>query len=117
MRVCIVGGGGGASNAANVIRRLDKDVQIDIFTDRAEIGNQPCEIPFVLKGDLPSWGDTFVFKRKFYGERNINVHFNTEVTGIIRTERRLIAGEENYDYDKLILDLGAIPAIPPIPGI
>jgi len=33
MRVCIVGGGGGASNAANVIRRLDKDVQIDIFTE------------------------------------------------------------------------------------
>ncbi len=117
MRVCIVGGGGGASNAANVIRRLDKDVQIDIFTDRAEIGNQPCEIPFVLKGDLPSWGDTFVFKQKFYGERNINVHFNTEVTGIIRTERRLIAGEESFNYDKLILDLGAIPTIPPIPGI
>jgi len=29
MKVCIVGGGGGASNAANIIRRLDKEAQID----------------------------------------------------------------------------------------
>ena len=50
MKVSIVGGGGGASNAANVIRRLDKEAQIAIFTDRAEIGTQPCEIPFVLNG-------------------------------------------------------------------
>ena len=117
MRVCIVGGGGGASNAANVIRRLDKDARIDIFTDRAEIGNQPCEIPFVLKGDLPSWNDTFVFRKKFYSERNINVNLDTEVTEVLRTEKQLIAGGESYKYDKLILDLGAIPTIPPIPGI
>ena len=117
MKVCIVGGGGGASNAANVVRRLDKKAQIDIFTDRAEIGNQPCEIPFVLKGDLPSWDDTFVFRQKFYRERDINVHLNTEVTEIIRPEKGLIAGGERFNYDKLILDLGAIPTVPPITGI
>jgi len=117
MKVCIVGGGGGASNAANVIRRLDKEARIDIFTDRAEIGNQPCEIPFVLKGDLPSWDDTVVFKKKFYSERDINVHFNTEVTGLIRPEKRITAGGESHGYDKLILDLGAIPDIPSLPGI
>ena len=117
MKVCIVGGGGGASNAANIIRRLDKEAQIDIFTNRAEIGNQPCEIPFVLKGDLPSWDDTFVFRQKFYRERDINVHLNTEVTEIIRPEKGLIAGGERFNYDKLILDLGAIPAVPPITGI
>ena len=50
MKICIVGGGGGASNAANVIRRLDKEAQIDIFTKRNYIGIQPCEIPFVLGG-------------------------------------------------------------------
>lgn len=117
MKVCIVGGGGGASNAANVIRRLDKEAQIDIFTNRAEIGNQPCEIPFVLKGDLASWEDSFVFRQRFYSERNVNVHLNTDVTEIFRKERRLIAGEESYNYDKLILDLGAIPIIPSIPGV
>jgi len=117
MKVCIVGGGGGASNAANVIRRLDKEARIDIFTSRPEIGSQPCEIPFVLKGDLPSWDATFVFRQKFYSERDINLHLNTEVTEIVTIEKRLKAEEESYDYDKLILDLGAIPTIATIPGM
>ena len=117
MRVCIVGGGGGASNAANVIRRLDKEAQIDIFTNRGEIGNLPCEIPFVLKGTLPSWESSFAFRDKFYQERNIQVHLNTEVTEIIRAEKRLVAGGETHHYDKAILDLGAVPAIPSIPGL
>jgi len=117
MKVCIIGGGGGASNAANVIRRLDKDIQIDIFTKREEIGHLPCELPFVLSGVLPSWESTFAFKEKFYQERNINVHLNTEVTEIIREDKRIIAGGESYPYDKAILDLGAIPIIPSISGM
>ena len=117
MRIAIVGGGGAASNAANVIRRLDKDARIDIFTDRPEIGTQPCEIPFVLSGCLPSWDDTFVFRKKFYDERNISVHFDTLVTRLERSERRLFAGTESYEYAKLILDLGAVPTIPAIPGV
>lgn len=117
MKVCIVGGGGGASNAANVIRGLNKDVQIDIFTNRDEIGNLPCEIPFVLKGVLPSWESSFAFRDKFYRERNVEVHLNTEVTEIFRDEKRLMAGGESYYYDKAILNLGAIPVIPPTPGL
>jgi NADH oxidase (H2O2-forming) len=117
LKVCIVGGGGGASNAANVIRGLNKDVQIDIFTNRDEIGNLPCEIPFVLKGVLPSWESSFAFRDKFYRERNVEVHLNTEVTEIFRDEKRLMAGGESYYYDKAILNLGAIPVIPPTPGL
>jgi len=117
MRVCIIGGGGGASNAANVIRSLGTEAQIDIFTNRGEIGNLPCEIPFVLDGTLPSWESSFAFRDKFYQERNISVHLNTEVTEIIRKEKLLIASGESYHYDKVILDLGARPVLPPIPGL
>ena len=117
MNIAIIGGGGGASNAANVIRKLDKDARIDIFTNRGEIGNLPCEIPFVLKGTLPSWESSFAFRDKFYKERNIQVHLNTEVTELIRADKRLVAGGETYEYDKAILDLGAIPSIPQISGI
>jgi NADH oxidase (H2O2-forming) len=117
MRVCIVGCGGGASNAANVIRSLDGKAQIDIFDKRGEIGHEPCEIPYVLSGFLSSWQDSLVFRPKFYSERNINLHLNTEVTDIIKKEKRLIAGGESYSYDKAILDLGSITVTPPIPGL
>lgn len=117
MKVCIIGGGGGANNAVNVIRRLDEEAQIDLFDKRSEIGHEPCEIPYVLSGFLPSWQESFVFRQKFYDERNINVHLNTEVTDIIREGKFLIAGGESYLYDKAILDLGSISIIPPIPGL
>jgi len=117
MKVCIVGGGGGASNAANVIRQLDREAQIDIFTKRNNIGIQPCEIPFVLGGFLSSWEDIYVFREKFYRERKINLHLSTEVTEIIRDRKHLIAGGKGYNYDKAILDLGATPVVPPISGI
>ena len=117
MKICIVGGGGGASNAANVIRSLDKEAEIHIFTDRGEIGNLPCEIPFVLKGDLPSWESSFAFREKFYKERNIEVHFDTEVTEIVPQEKVLVAREQQHHYDKAILDLGAKPVAPSIPGL
>jgi len=117
LRVCIIGGGGGASNAANVIRSLDREAQIDIFTNRGEIGNLPCEIPFVLGGTLPSWESSFAFRDRFHEERNINVHLNTEVTEILRDEKRIVAGGESHSYDKVILDLGATPVVPSIPGL
>lgn len=117
MKVCIVGGGGGASNAANVVRRLDRDAEIHIFTDRSEIGNLPCEIPFVLRGTLPSWESSFAFRERFYKDGRIEVHLNAEVTEIIRAEKRLVAGGEKHSYDKVILNLGAIPAIPSLSGL
>lgn len=117
MKVCIIGGGGGANNAVNVIRRLDEKAQIDVFDKRSEIGHEPCEIPYVLNGFLPLWQDSFVFRPKFYNERNVALHLNTEVTDIIRDEKRLIAAGESYSYDKAILDLGSIPIVPPIPGL
>ena len=117
MKVCIIGGGGGATNAANVIRSLDKNAQIDIFTNRDDIGNLPCEVPFVVKGTLPSWESSFAFKGKFYKERDITVHFNSEVSEIICREKRLIAAGITYAYDKVILNLGSSPYIPQIPGL
>jgi NADPH-dependent 2,4-dienoyl-CoA reductase/sulfur reductase-like enzyme len=117
LKICIVGGGGGASNAANVIRSLDARAEIDIFTNRSEIGNLPCEIPFVLDGSLPSWQSSFAFGDKFYKERGVGVHLDTEVTELIPREKRLIAGGEGYSYDKAILDLGAVPITPSVPGL
>jgi len=115
MKVCIIGGGAGGLSASGRIRQLDKQAEIDLFSSRAEIGYAPCEPPFVLKG-VVQWEDIF-YPGKFFEERNIAVHLNTEVTDIIRKEKRIIAGGQSYHYDKAILSLGAIPSIPPIPGL
>ena len=115
MRVCIIGAGTGGRNAAGRIRQLDKQAQIDIFSTQAEIGYAPCELPFALKG-VVNWDDIF-YPGRFFEERNVAVHLNTEVTDILRKEKRIIAGGESYPYDRIILSLGTVPSIPPIPGL
>jgi NADH oxidase (H2O2-forming) len=115
MKVCIIGAGAGGRSASGRIRELDKQAQIDIFSTQSEIGYAPCEPPFVLKG-VSNWDNIF-YPGKFFNERNINIHLNTEVTDISRKEKYIVAGNQRYPYDKLILSTGAIPSVPPIPGL
>jgi NADH oxidase (H2O2-forming) len=116
MKVCIIGGGAGGRSASGRIRQLDKEAQIDIFTKQSEVGYAPCELPFVLRGGIVTWEDIF-YPGDFFKENQINMHVNTEVTEILRQEKRIIAGGESYTYDRAILSLGSNPAIPPIPGL
>jgi NADH oxidase (H2O2-forming) len=115
MKVCIIGGGAGGLSASMRIRQLDEQAQVDVFSKLAEIGYAPCEPPFVLRG-VASWDDIF-YPGLSFEERNITVHLSTEVTDILRKEKRIIAGGESYPYDKLILSPGTRPSIPPIPGL
>lgn len=115
MKICIIGAGAGGRSAAGRIRQLDKESQIDIFSTQNEIGYAPCEPPFVLRG-IGSWSDIF-YPGHFFEQSNVNVHLNTEVTDIIRREKRIIARGESHPYDKLILCPGAVPSIPSIPGL
>jgi NADH oxidase (H2O2-forming) len=115
MKVCIIGAGAGGRVASGRIRQLDKQAQIDIFSTQSEIGYAPCEPPFVLRG-VAHWDDIF-YPGNFFEEKKITVHLSTEVTDILRKEKRILAGGRSYPYDKLILSPGAVPSIPPIPGL
>jgi NADPH-dependent 2,4-dienoyl-CoA reductase/sulfur reductase-like enzyme len=115
MKVCIVGAGAAGRSASGRIQQLDEQAQIDIFSTQNEIDYAPCEPPFVLKG-VACWDDIF-YPGNFFGGRNITVHLNSKVTDILRKEKRIVAEGQSYPYDRLILGPGAVPSIPPIPGV
>ena len=119
MKVCIIGTGDGGALAANQIRRLDREAQIDAFTSRRTLGCPPCPMVLVLGGKIATWDEIIDgFRRNsFWEKRNINLHLNTGVTKIARDEKYIIANGKRYDYDKLVLALGAKPVIPPFPGL
>jgi NADPH-dependent 2,4-dienoyl-CoA reductase/sulfur reductase-like enzyme len=119
MKVCIVGAGDGGSTAVNQVRRLASDAQIDAFSQRAELGVPPCEMPLVIGGAIATWDELVRGFRQnsFWEKRNIGLHLNTEVTDIVKQEKYLIADGKKYSYDKLILALGAVPVIPPFTGL
>jgi NADPH-dependent 2,4-dienoyl-CoA reductase/sulfur reductase-like enzyme len=119
MKVCIIGIGDGGSTAANQVRRLANDAQIDVFSKRASLGCPPCEMPLVIGGSIATWDELVRGFRQnsFWEKRNIGLHLNTEVTDIVREEKCIIADGKKYRYDKLILALGAAPVVPSLPGL
>jgi NADPH-dependent 2,4-dienoyl-CoA reductase/sulfur reductase-like enzyme len=119
MKVCIVGAGDSGAIAALQIRRLENNAEINVFSKRAELGCPPCEMPLVLSGAVAQWEELIrgLRTRPFYEKRNINVHLNTEVTDIFTKEKYVIAKGQRYDYDKLILALGATPSLPSFSGL
>jgi len=119
VKVCIIGTGDGGATAANQLRRLASDAQIDAFSRRAELGIPPCEMPLVIGGSIATWDELVRGFRQnsFWEKRNIGLHLNTEVTDIVKQEKYLIADGKKYSYDKLILALGAVPVIPTVPGL
>jgi NADH oxidase (H2O2-forming) len=116
MKICVIGAGAGGRSASGKIRELDKDAEIDIFSTQSEIGYAPCELPFAMRGTYTDYDGIF-YPGDFFKEKRVTVHLNTEVTDIFRNEKIIIAGGESYDYDKLILAVGANSSIPAIPGM
>jgi NADPH-dependent 2,4-dienoyl-CoA reductase/sulfur reductase-like enzyme len=119
MKVCIIGSGDAGAIAALQVRRLNSEAQIDVFSRRAELGCNPCEIPLVLSGIVSKWEALYRGYRvtPFYEKRNIRLHLNSEVTDILRDKRKITANGQEYGYDKAILALGTTPIIPSFPGL
>jgi NADPH-dependent 2,4-dienoyl-CoA reductase/sulfur reductase-like enzyme len=119
VKVCIIGAGDAGAIAALQIRRLDSKAEIDVFSKRTELGCPPCEMPLALSGTVAHWEELIrgLRTRPFYEKRNINIQLNTEVTDIFSKEKYVVAKGQRYDYDKLILALGAIPSLPSFPGL
>jgi len=116
MKVSIIGTGDGGATAANQVRRLDREAQIDAFSNRDLLGCPPCEMPLVLGRSIATWEELIRGFRQnsFWEKRDVSLHLNTEVTDIVREDKHIVAGGQKYEYDKLILALGAIPVIPPV---
>jgi NAD(P)H-nitrite reductase large subunit len=70
-------------------------------------------------GAIEKWEELYrgLRRQSFYEKRDINLHLNTEVTDILRQEKCIIADEERYSYDKLVLALGSTLMLPHFPGL
>lgn len=123
-KVVIVGGVAGGATALARLRRLDENIDIILFERGEYVSFANCGLPYYIGGNIENRDSLLVqTPEKIMNKFNVNVKINSEVTKILKEEKKVVVKdlkknemyEETYDY--LILSTGSTPIKPPIPGI
>lgn len=128
-RILVIGASACGAKAASRIKRLRPDHEVTILDQGHYISYAACGIPYYLSGKVREFDDLLKTTygrirdvRYFKEVKDITIHTNIRVTSIDRAARRvaavdIVSGEpRTFDYDALILAMGASPKMPPIPG-
>lgn len=124
MRIVIIGSVAGGTSAAAKARRNSEDPEIVIYDMDKDISYSGCGLPYFIGEDYISRDDLTPRNAAWFKKRfNIDI-FTEHKVGEIDFENKtiqvqnLISGETFVDrYDKLVIATGAVPVIPPVPGI
>lgn len=123
-KLVIVGGVAGGATAAARARRLDESAEIVLIERGREVSFANCGLPYHIGGEIPRRSALFVQTADGLMARfALDVRTRTEVTRIDRTTRQvhvrdLTNGREYLEsYEALLLSPGAVPVIPPLPGV
>jgi NADPH-dependent 2,4-dienoyl-CoA reductase/sulfur reductase-like enzyme/rhodanese-related sulfurtransferase len=123
-RVLIVGGVAGGASCAARLRRLDESVEIIMFDRGPYVSFANCGLPYYVGNVISDERKLLVASREMFRHRfNIEVHTDTEVTGIDRNARTITVrdgrtGNSRAErYDALVLSPGAAPIRPLLPGV
>ncbi|HOE79952.1 MAG TPA: FAD-dependent oxidoreductase [Smithellaceae bacterium] len=129
-KIIVIGGSAAGPKAAAKARRIDNDAQVVILQKDGDLSMASCGYPYYVGGCFDDRNQLLctpagaVRNPMFYlNAKDIEARVNTEVTHIDRTGKtlsykNLATGETGkMPYDKLIVATGAIPRMPPVPGV
>ncbi|MDX9822553.1 MAG: FAD-dependent oxidoreductase, partial [Syntrophales bacterium] len=129
-KIVIIGGSAAGPKAAAKARRIDGHAEIVILQKDGDLSMASCGYPYYVGGYfddrnmLISTSSGTVRNPQFYlNAKDIAARVNTEVTAMDRKARTVffrntLTGEKSeMAYDRLILATGAVPRMPPVPGV
>jgi NADPH-dependent 2,4-dienoyl-CoA reductase/sulfur reductase-like enzyme/rhodanese-related sulfurtransferase len=129
-RIVVVGGVAAGPKAASKARRLDQRAEITIIQREPVLSMASCGYPYYIGGHfnnrnalLSAGTGPIRNPAYFWSVKRIAARIETEAVGVDREGKTVICrdlrtGEtEQIPYDRLILATGAVPSVPPIPGV
>jgi NADPH-dependent 2,4-dienoyl-CoA reductase/sulfur reductase-like enzyme/rhodanese-related sulfurtransferase len=124
MKVVVVGGVAGGMSFAARARRLAEDAQIVVLERDAYVSYANCGLPYYLADEITDRGALLLHTpASLAASLALDVRIGHEVLSIDPAERvvavRELATGRLYQepYDALVLSTGAVPLVPPIPGV
>ena len=120
----IIGGVAGGATTAARLRRLDEHCEIVMFEKGEHISYANCGLPYYIGDKITEKKALLLQTPVSFGNRyDVDVRVHSEVIAI-HPERKTVSvcnllNNKEYEesYDKLVLSPGALPIVPPIPGI
>jgi NADPH-dependent 2,4-dienoyl-CoA reductase/sulfur reductase-like enzyme/rhodanese-related sulfurtransferase len=123
-KIVVVGGVAGGASAAAKARRQDEFAEIIVFEKGPYISFANCGLSYYISGEIADRSNLFLqTPESFKVRHNIEVKVNHKVMKILREKKCVVVSdlssgrEFEESYDKLILAPGALPIVPPLPGI
>ena len=124
MKIVIIGGVAGGMSAATRLRRLDNEAEIVVLERSHHVSYANCGLPYYVGGVIEDERSLLLeTPASLHARFRLDVRVNNEAIAI-DTENQTISVKDlersaNYEltYDVLIMSPGALPVIPPIPGI
>lgn len=124
MKILVIGGVAAGTKAAAKLKRENRMNEITILTKSKDISYAGCGLPYFIGNVIQDREQLIVnTPASFSALTGVTVITNTEVTKINRKAKTVDAlhldtkQTNTFDYDKLIIAVGAEPVKPPIKGI
>ncbi|MGO2154985.1 MAG: NADH:flavorubredoxin reductase NorW [Serratia proteamaculans] len=114
--ILIVGSGFAARQLVKNLRRLNSEVPIRLIAaDSCDEYNKP-ELSHVISQNQTADALTRQTCGSFAEQFQLTLHPNTRITDIDTQHKRVCSGEQSWQYDKLVLAVGASAIVPPVTG-
>lgn len=115
-RHVIVGNGVAGNAAAEIIRKLNPEAEIRMFTREGHYYYYRPALPEYLAGEKTLKAVT-LHDGAWYEKNRIEVHLSTEIVDIRPAGKFVTASDgKTYSYDKLLLVTGSHAVVPKMPG-
>ena len=114
MRVVILGGNIAGSNAADIIKKENPEIEVEIYSEESYFNYTRIKLPAFLCG-MCTQDELITCTEQWYKDRNIKYNRNYRETKIL-PDKKLIQFQngEVTNYDKLLLCIGSRSNILPI---
>ncbi|HWO96765.1 MAG TPA: CoA-disulfide reductase [Bacillus sp. (in: firmicutes)] len=118
-KVMIIGGVAAGMSAASQLRRLNKDAEIIVFEKGGDVSYGACGLPYYISDVTKSDDELIARTVEQFEERNIHVYLYHDVQQVDPRKKEIRVldihknKEKTYQYDRLLIAVGANPIIPP----
>ena len=124
MKVVVLGGVAAGTKVAAKLMREDRSNEVIVINKGKNISYAGCGLPYYVGHVIEERDQLIVNTPEKYNKlTGVKVLTETEAINVdtaakVVTAKNLQTGEETaYDYDKLVISVGASPVKPPVEGV